>query len=98
MGTKPDFGAWEELLITAGACQCVPLGALPTQAVEDSVAVQLQEDGNGFLIAGAPLIHLHVLSLFCHLSNSDSRRPGFGVVQASGLMIQVNDRSPFSSK
>lgn len=38
----------------AGACLCAPLDALPTQAAEDGGAVQLQEDGNGFLIAGGP--------------------------------------------
>lgn len=35
LGTKPGFGAWVELLITAGARLCAPLGALPTQAAED---------------------------------------------------------------
>lgn len=77
-----------------------PPDALPTQAAEDGVAVQLQKDSNGFLIAGGGclLIHLHMLSLFCHLSNSDSRGPGFGEVRASRLMTRVNDRSPFSSK
>lgn len=54
MGTKPDFGTWEELLMTTGARLCIPLGALPTQAAENGVAVQLQGDGNGFLIAGGP--------------------------------------------
>lgn len=54
MRTKPDFGVWEELLIIAGAHQCVPLGVLHIQAAEDSMAVQLQEDGNGFFNGWGP--------------------------------------------
>lgn len=54
MGTKSDFSTGEELLISTGARPCTPRGALPTQAAENGVAVQLQGDGNGFLIAGGP--------------------------------------------
>lgn len=53
------------------------------------MAMQLQEDGNGILIAGGPLIRLRMLSLFCHLSNSDSRGPRV----RSGSGFKIDDPS-----
>lgn len=76
------MGIWAELLITGAHLPVHPTGTLPVQAAVDGEAVWSQGDGNGFLIAGGHSIHLHVLSLFCHLSNSDSRGPELRVVGA----------------